>query len=211
MDSRGFADGFARICGWIRKDSPRFPRIPQDSPRIYADSRICPKFTGFARIYGDSRNFATDIRRFADGFTRIRESSRMDIRRLAQDSQRLVIILRRESANGDSWIVLSELPPVLSLCIGRWNTSARTIHRHALHFPPVIKCIASNRPAPLPASPIPRHQASARETHTPSPFTPPPTILRVEQLLLSISRTLHAVIYHENLPDTRVGHRSGFR
>ena len=86
MDSRGFADGFARIRGWIRKDSPRFPRIPQDSPRIYADSRIRPKFTGFARIYGDSRNFATDIRRFADGFTQIRESSWMDIRGFAQDS-----------------------------------------------------------------------------------------------------------------------------
>ena len=100
-----------RIRGWIRahsrrirgpipKDSQRFPRIPQDSPRIYADSRICPNSQGFARIYADSRKFATDIRRFADGFTRIRESSRMDIRRFAQDLQRLVIIPRRESANG---------------------------------------------------------------------------------------------------------------
>ena len=91
-----------RIRGWIRAHSRRirFPRIPQDSPgfprippRIYAHSRSCPKCTGFARIYADSRKFATDIRRFTDGFTPIRESSRMDIRRFAQDSQRLVIIL----------------------------------------------------------------------------------------------------------------------
>ena len=75
MDSRGFAD-------------PGFPRIPHGFTRI----------RGFA--YADSRKFATDIRRFADGFTRIRESLRMDIRRFAQGSQRLAIIPRRESANG---------------------------------------------------------------------------------------------------------------
>ena len=91
-----------RIRGLIPEDSPRFPRIPQDSPRIYADSRICPTFTGSARIYADSRKFARHVRRFAHGFTRIRESSRMDIRGFAQDSQRLVIIPRRESANGNS-------------------------------------------------------------------------------------------------------------
>ena len=96
-----------RIRGWIRAHSRRIRGpIPQDSPGF---PRIPQGFTlirGFAQIHKDSRGYTpiretTDIRRFADAFTRIRESSRMDIRRFAQDSQRLVIIPRRESANGD--------------------------------------------------------------------------------------------------------------
>ena len=79
---------------------PGFPRIPQGFTPIRGFAQI-------HRIRADIRRFAkvcNGIRRFADGFTRIRKSSRMDICRFAQDSQRLVIIPRRESANGDSYV-----------------------------------------------------------------------------------------------------------
>ena len=123
-----------RIRGWIRahsrrirgpipQDFTRFPRIPQDSricpnsqDMTYEDSRgYTPIRQNSHRIYADSRTdlhgFAkvrgwiyADSQGFADGYTQIRESSPMDIRGFAGDSQRIYIIPRRESANGDSYM-----------------------------------------------------------------------------------------------------------